>query len=330
MKIKVSFIVPVYNVENYLEECLESILKQKLVEKEIVIVNDGSTDGSLTIIQKFVNKHENIQVINQVNRGISAARNIGLKAARGEYVCFIDSDDYYLQDFAEEYYNQCIEHKLDIIRGFYSIYNDETNLLNLNKPKVSYCYECLSGTQFLINSISEHANEVVPWLGFYRKNYLIENNILFPEGIGYEEDQLFFLKALLSSKQCKVMQTDHSFYAYRYRKGSVTKNPHLKQAKDVLYIVEQELKFISSLALSYRERKYALKFISGSFYQLTSIYGRINLDDRKVLLKLIPIRIKLICILYAYDKHQFIKILLFSFTPKVVDLIYRYKISSSI
>lgn len=98
---KISIIVPVYNTEKFLEKCLNSLINQTLKDIEIICINDGSTDKSLQILEKFANKDKRIQIINQTNSGLSVARNIGIKKAKGEYIGFVDSDDWVDLNFFE-------------------------------------------------------------------------------------------------------------------------------------------------------------------------------------------------------------------------------------
>ena len=316
-----------YNVEKYICECLESILAQSIYEKEIIIINDGSTDNSLAIAEEYKNKYPFIKTISKENSGISAARNDGILYATGEYICFVDSDDFYIYDFAYHFYKLCRDNDLDIIRGTYSIFDDESKVyLNSSDGNISYNDIVLTGIKFLTKSIAEHVNEVVPWLGFFKREYLLQNKLLFPEGIAYEEDQDFFLKALLIDNGCKVMQTDVNFYAYRKRVGSATKTPILKQAEDVVYVVKSENKFIKQLNLDKVSLKYAKKYICSSFYQLTSIYGRVGKDDRKKIRKIVDNNIVRQCLMYPYNWHQFFKIFLFTYLPWIVDFVYRIKL----
>ena len=110
----ISVVVPVYNVEQYLKKCLDSIIKQKYNNLEIIIVNDGSTDNSQKICQEYVKKDKRIKLITQKNQGLSAARNTGIDNAHGKYISFVDSDDYLDLEFINELYNTIIENKSDI------------------------------------------------------------------------------------------------------------------------------------------------------------------------------------------------------------------------
>ena len=137
-KPKVSVIIPIYNVEKYLPLCIESIINQTLKEIEIICINDGSTDDSLFIILKYSKKDNRIMIINQRNRGLSEARNIGLKNANGEYIYFIDSDDYLEENALFELYEYGIKYKLDVIYFQYSIFhNDENIVKNISDENVN-------------------------------------------------------------------------------------------------------------------------------------------------------------------------------------------------
>lgn len=322
--IKVSFVVPVYNMEKYLETCVKSILSQNVEQLEIILVDDGSTDLSVFLCDKYAEQYENVKVIHKINGGISSARNEGLLAAQGKYICFVDSDDFFKMDFANDFLKICEKENLDIIRGWYGIYEEDTKIYQKHFfPEISFCNKTLSGYDFLKKSVLEHANEVVPWLGFFKRDYLLKNKLVFPEGISYEEDQLFFLEALISDKDCRVYQSSIEFYSYRKRQGSATKTPTLKQIEDILYVVERETALLDKYQLPKDVHNAALKYICSSFYQLTSIYGRLKKENAKKAVKMTPFWMKWQCICHPYDRHQQIKIFLFTFTRWFVDFIYR-------
>lgn len=323
-KIKLSFIVPIYNMENYLEECVESILLQNVEQSEIILVDDGSMDASVSLCDKYEKQYGNIKVIHKVNGGISSARNRGLSVAQGEYICFVDSDDFFKSEFANDFLEICEKENLDIIRGWYGIYEEDTKTYQQHLfPEISYINKTLSGYEFLKKSVLEHANEVVPWLGFFKRDYLVKNKLVFPEGIAYEEDQLFFLEALICNKECRVYQSDIEFYSYRKRQGSATKTPKFKQIEDILYVVEKETRLLDKYQLPKDIKNSALKYICSSFYQLTSIYGRLKKEDIIKTAKITPFRMKWQCICHPYDIHQFLKIFLFTFARWGVDLVYK-------
>ncbi len=324
---EISFIVPAYNMERYLDDAIQGILGQSGVDFEIIIVNDGSKDLTGDIADSYAAKDRRISVIHKKNGGISAARNDGIAAAKGEYICFLDSDDFYIEDFAREFYDICRRYDLDIIRGIYKIFDDETKDFRPHqKPNIDYYGKEMSGREFLIRSVKQQANEVVPWLGFFKRDYLIKHELVFPEGVAYEEDQLFFLKALLADKACRVMQTSSEFYAYRYRSDSVTKTPTIKQAQDVLLVTQREHELIKEKELTRRTRRAAYRYSCSSLYQLTSIYGRVKNEDKKKIRHIVPLQTSMKCLTHPYNSHQALKIFLFAFAPRLVDLVYWVKL----
>lgn len=173
-------------------------------------------------------------------------------------------------------------------------------------------------------TIQHHNLEVVPWLGFYKREFLIDNNILFPLNISYEEDQIFVLRTLLIPNT-SVLYSNDAFYNYRQNENSVTKKPNIKQCFDVIDVISLEKSLVKNSYIEKKTLKYAYKYISASFYQLTSIYGRLNKNDRKIVLQHIPFEIKTFCLRYPYDFHQWIKIFLFTYFRPVVDLFYKIR-----
>ena len=124
--VKVSVIVPVYNVDKYLEECLDSIVNQTLNDIEIICVNDGSTDGSLKILEDYASKDDRIKIITQENGGLSVARNTGIDVAKGEYLSFVDSDDFIGLEMFDKMYDQAHSQDLDILFCKTYLYDDVT------------------------------------------------------------------------------------------------------------------------------------------------------------------------------------------------------------
>ncbi len=317
--IKISIIIPAYNVENYVTRALESVLSQTIKEKEIIVINDGSTDNTLQEIKKF---SSNIVLIDKVNEGVSVARNVGLEKAKGEYVCFLDADDFYVNETVlEDFYNIAVHNELDVLRGAYKIFNENKNEykehLPPSFPKIN---KVMYGQEFLINSIKYHFNEVVPWLGIFKREYLINNDLFFPQGIAYEEDQLMFLKAMLTGG--RFMQTDKYFYTYVYRETSCARNLNFSKAENVAYIVKEELKLITDKKINKSLKKSVLKYCSSSFYQLTSIYGRIDKEKRKKCVKLISFKIRLKLMLNSYNSYHFKKLFLFNFARFILNKYY--------
>lgn len=209
--VKVSVIIPVYNVEKYIEQCVESVLNQTLKEIEIIIVNDGTQDNSIQKIEKYM-KDKRIILINKENGGISSARNTGLKIAKGEYVSFIDSDDFIEPHMIEELYNE--SSGMDIVFSNFVRIDDEKNIeideqsfKNLSVNEGIYFYNIKYG---------------YVWNRIYNRNFLLKSNIKFIEGM-LLEDLLFSLEVLSLAKKVKYINKNHYFYRIK-RKGSIVDN----------------------------------------------------------------------------------------------------------
>src|SRR5690606_37960744 len=126
---KLSVIIPVYNVEKYVAQCLDSVLDQNFEpnDYEIIVVNDGSTDGSLAIVQDYANKHKHIKLIDKKNGGVGSARNCGMDHAQGKYIYFIDSDDYLIPNCLNVLVDTCERHKLDVLTFLFTIFSSESS-----------------------------------------------------------------------------------------------------------------------------------------------------------------------------------------------------------
>ena len=223
----VSVIVPVYNTENYIEECLESIINQSLREIEILCINDGSTDNSQIILSEYAARDNRIRIVSQKNRGPGYSRNRGLKMAQGEYVYFMDSDDVLPTDALQKLYDIAEANKAEVVffdgRSFF-----ESKLLEGEYLCYKHEYEKFDEISGITNGIRlldwcEKNKKVVvsPCLVFLRRDYLVENKIVFHEDIFYE-DNLFHVKVLLALKRGYVFH-EKLFYR-RIRNNSIMTN----------------------------------------------------------------------------------------------------------
>ncbi len=207
--IKISVIIPVYNVEEYIEQCVESVVNQTLKEIEIIIVNDGTQDNSMKKIEKFLSD-KRITVINKENGGLSSARNCGLKIAKGEYISFVDSDDFIDEMMLEKLYENG-EGK-DIIISDVIEYNHITQEKKQREIK-NEIKKYTKGSYFWKYSGFEVCNKI------YKRNFLMKNNIKFIEGIVFEDILFNFYSLFLANK---VKYVEGVYYYYRTkRKNSI-------------------------------------------------------------------------------------------------------------
>ena len=206
--IKVSVIVPVYNVEDYLEKCLDSLVNQTLKEIEIIVVNDGSPDNSGKIIEKYAKKYKNIKAYTKENGGLSDARNYGIKKASGEYLVFIDSDDYIDETMLEKMYQKAIQENLDIVVcNSINVYDNNTTI------------EIKSNLNYSSNPIKNYLiSAPMACTRIYKKELF--DNIEFKKGIYYEDLEL---TPKLVKYTKKIDFIDEGLYYYYQRVGSIMK-----------------------------------------------------------------------------------------------------------
>ena len=216
-----SVIIPVYNVENYLNECLDSVTSQTLEDMEIICIDDGSTDNSPYILKEYLKKDKRIKIITKENGGQATARNLGIKEAQGEYIAFVDSDDFIEPTMFEKLYTKSKDNNLDIAMCKIATYDNQTEEI-----KDNVWYYMLGVFRDFDKDIFNHKDTreftchiaVTPYNKIYKTTLLKENNILFPEGLIFE-DEKFFYDTYLKAKRVSIV--DEFLYYYRInRKGS--------------------------------------------------------------------------------------------------------------
>ena len=230
---KLSIIVPVYNVADYLAKCLDSLITQDLPqdEYEVIVVNDGSTDNSGQIAKKYADKYSNIILINQENQGLSGARNTGISNAKGEYIQFVDSDDYLEPMVLGELIEKIEKENLDVLRFNYENVNESGKIIYPNKdPKhfVDFSNDVVDGLTFLNKRLGP-ACYAVQFI--IRKSLLLKNNLLFKSGI-YFEDTEWTPRMLLQALRISSVKT--IIYYYLIREGSITKAVNRDKQRKVL------------------------------------------------------------------------------------------------
>lgn len=239
--VKVSVIVPVYNTEKYLDECLESLENQTLKEMEVICVNDGSKDNSLEILQNHAKKDSRIKIINQENAGVCAARNNGLKAAKGDFVIFCDSDDLIPTYAYEKAYEDAIRYKVDVVALKMMTFVEGKETVDINSfkydpSKVKVCSRQENQNPFYY--MVENSGYVVTKL--FKRSFLMKYNITFKEGVTNYEDALFNFMAF--PRVTEMVQDDNIFYCYRTcRPNSAATVFNVKRVLGSTMIVTKEL-----------------------------------------------------------------------------------------
>lgn len=241
---KLSFIVPIYGVEKYLRKCVDSLLHQDYDNYEIILVDDGSPDGCSAICDEYAAKYDIIRVIHRKNGGLSAARNSGIEVAHGEYICFVDSDDYWEENVLGEMMAQIERDNLDVLRFDYRNVNEQYVEIHPNRnPKkyADYTHTVTNG-EFFLNERLGFA--CYAWQFILKRNMLSNskgdgNRCLFTEGI-YFEDTDWTPRMLVLAK--RVANTDTMVYNYLWRVGSITQAVDMEKKRKVL---DDKIKLLS-------------------------------------------------------------------------------------
>lgn len=215
----ISIIVPVYNVEKYLVECLDSLIAQDYPNIEIILVDDGSQDKSSEICDIYAKKYLNIQTCHKENGGLSDARNYGIKRARGNYISFVDSDDFVKSDYISSMYNNLKKHNVQISACGYSYYYSHNKIINRNFQNIEKKYEKDEAQIYL--SLIGYFN-VAAWNKLYNKNLF--DDIEFPKGKKSED---MFIMYKIIEKAGSIYYSSKEKYLYRQREGSITKNNNI-------------------------------------------------------------------------------------------------------
>ncbi|MDB8460403.1 glycosyltransferase family 2 protein [Turicibacter sanguinis] len=230
-KIEISIIIPVYNVEKYIEKCLKSILLQSFSNIEVIIINDGSSDNSEEIIEKIMKNDERVRYFKYRNEGVSIARNTGLSFAQGDYVIFIDPDDYLEVDFLENLYNAIILNNADISLCGYKITYSE-DVPGLNKDVIYPFKDDIISGKTAAEKLLEFKLDGYVWNKLIRKELMIKNNILFEKN-RYVQDYFPIFKCFCNSK--KVAIVNKPLYYYVQRKTSTINSKSEKVFYDHIY-----------------------------------------------------------------------------------------------
>lgn len=235
---KVSIIVPVYNVEKYLDECITSIINQSYKNIEIILVDDGSTDNSGKILDKFEKKDERIKVVHKENGGVSSAKNVGIELSTGEYITFVDSDDYIMDDYIEYLLNLIIINDAEI--SLSKAIFDNYNMNQTKKDKI----DIFSSEKALVDIMTYNINVAV-WDKMYKTSIIKENDIKFFENIFMGEGFNFNVCAF--QKASKIAIGHRKIYFYRRDNNeSATTKFKIEKWENAILAIETMKKNISN------------------------------------------------------------------------------------
>lgn len=277
--IKVSIIIPVYNTSMYLDKCLNSLLNQTLNEIEIICVNDGSTDDSLIVLQNFAQKDGRVKIIDQKNQGQSVARNAGIKEAKGEYIGFIDSDDWADVEMFERLYGNAKQFNSDLAMCSITMYDEKTGNTTTSDPYMTLdlfpktfenrAFNYTDTLDFIFRIC------VVPWNKLYRREFLQSKKLAFVEGLNFE-DNVFNLQTIVEAQRISLIKEPLVFY----RKASETsytfgKGEHKKL--DFFKIFDLEEEYLQEKGIYNKLEDYFIKTKKN-----TLIYWYKKLKDEKI------------------------------------------------
>lgn len=250
---KYSIIIPVYNVEKYIGRCLESILNQSYEKYEVIVVNDGSPDNSVDIINKYVKKDKRFKLFTKENGGLSDARNYGVKQASGDIIIFIDGDDYIDRDLLLKVNEEIsINRDIEVVRYQLRLVNDSG--LVLEQPG----YKVFSGISSIdsYKTMLENNYVDVAWGYAYRKDFFVKNNFEYAKGRIHED---LGLTHLILVKANKISSIDYIGYNYVQREGSIintyNRKQNLRKVYDILYHFDNYVKILNNDSSITKENK---------------------------------------------------------------------------
>ncbi len=227
---KVSVIVPAYNAEKTIKKCIDSIMNQTFDDYEVIVINDGSTDNTKDLLDMYKNNPK-LRVINKKNGGIGAARNDGIKEAKGDYITFVDSDDYVDKKILESFYNFAIKNSLDVVT---SSYKKVISGKIVDWPSIKYKIGNIKTSPKIIFSI-----EYAPWAKMFKRDLLINHNIKFVENKKYE-DIPFVCRALLYSKLTGYLKDAHYYYVVHKKSETTTMDERVFDILDALKMIKND------------------------------------------------------------------------------------------
>lgn len=225
---KLSYIVPVYNVEKYIRECVDSILAQTFDDYEIILVDDESPDGCPRICDEYAEKYPNvIKVIHKQNAGPASARNDGMKIAQGEYIWFFDSDDYLSDDRVNEVYNKAKELDVDILQMSFLSFRDGKQ--DFYSTDSAFGFNKVYSHDEIVKYVAKSSSDrsvIFAWRNIYKREFLLANDIRFDASLRMLEDPPFNTLAFLKAE--RLVAVDIPVYTYRIRQNSLQRQKYIE------------------------------------------------------------------------------------------------------
>lgn len=276
-QVKISVVIPVYNVEAYLRECVDSVLAQTLQDYEIILVDDGATDSSGAICDEYARQDARIRVIHQPNGGLSAARNTGLDAATGKYIYFLDSDDYIRQDSLKLLFDLAEQEQADVVffdaHVFFTDCEPDPKVYQYHRSKG---YGTKPGKQMLLELLDTDEYRTAVPLMLFRRDYMLQHALCFRVGILHEDELFTFY---VYDADGKITHCHEALYARRMRAASIMTGASMCKRYDSMYAIYFELSGL------YRKRqiggKSARQYLSRISRSVLAKYKLLSEADRQ-------------------------------------------------
>lgn len=299
----VSIIIPVYNIENYIERCLNSIIEQTYTNLEIILINDGSTDNSLTICKKYQKKDKRIKIISQKNAGVSSARNIGLKESNGNFITFIDADDYIEVDYINILVKKITMYDADIV--FSNSINFDVNGNESIPVKIKKDY-FFNSENIMIELLSEERISCSCWGKLYKKELI--SNIKFDEALKIGEDFKFLTEVLKKSNK-NILISECKYHYYLRNNSAIRSGFNDNWISEINFCKSLIEKYDNQKTINYAIRRYIrVNTDIGYNFNLSKHQKKIIKDNMKPYLKfitfskVIPIKKKIKSIIVYFFK----------------------------
>lgn len=282
---KISVIVPIYNVEKYLRQCLDSVIAQTFSDWEMILVDDGSTDRSGIIADEYAAEDDRIAVIHQENAGLSAARNAGIDVACGEYIYFLDSDDYIVENTFEILYNTANNTGVELLvfNGMNFSEDDDGRFIKreLLIEEFKSWKQIITGRELFCRMLEENSLLMCcVYLQIVRRDSLLRSGIRFKEGM-LHEDNLYSFRLFMEMKSSMVI--DRELYMRRIRKDSITGSPVTIKNLDGCSTVYNEITELShNLELTNNLKTYINRYLRVFFMIIAQNYYRLDRKERKL------------------------------------------------
>lgn len=310
-KTLVTVVIPVFNMEKYVSKCLSSILNQKHTNIEVLAINDGSTDLSKDILDEFARGDNRLRVINTENRGLSAARNRGIIESKGDYIVFIDADDYVSSEYVSVLLDVCKAKEVPISQCFYKNISADCNEDIFQYEEVKENDIKVYNDREMILSLYNHMMlpSTFTWTKMYKRDLfdvgkdtldvLDEEHIAFPEGRIYEDD---YVSYRLFHKAGKIAVINRIMYAYRKNPEGITNGTFTNKGMDLMLSLEERIKYYKNkgdkniINLTYRRYYYEIcrtiyktKHSKENIKEWKQIVGELNKKKRKTLLNILKV-----------------------------------------